>query len=339
MMKDRMDAGSPHRGRPDAGFTLVEVMAAVVILAIALTAVFATFTSQQKSFTTQSRVAEMQQNLRLAAGMLVRDIRLAGYGLPPSNTTDNNDLVQLPAGKLPGGATMIRAFHPVDNTAGPDQIYILYLYDMDANQAPAWLAASMASASSATVDNAAGFLASGKELVLFADNNTADLYQTTSRVGNVLNLGGGYGASGRTYAYDNAVPVRVAKARFVRYYIDAATDPAHPTLMLDRMIDNVAPQPVADDIEDMQFVYGVDTGTDGVVDDEKNGSDGDTLTAAQIPMIRQVRLILLARSHFPERGWSGGRRPAAGNHAAAAASDGYRRRVIEVNIDARNSGT
>ena len=66
----------------EAGFSLIEVMSALVILAIAMTAVFATFISQQKSFTVQNRVAEMQQNLRQAAEYMSRDIRLAGYGIP-----------------------------------------------------------------------------------------------------------------------------------------------------------------------------------------------------------------------------------------------------------------
>ena len=64
----------------------MEVMSALVILAIAMTAVFATFISQQKSFTVQNRVAEMQQNLRQAVEYMSRDIRLAGYGIPDNVT-------------------------------------------------------------------------------------------------------------------------------------------------------------------------------------------------------------------------------------------------------------
>jgi len=84
-------AASRH---PEAGFTLVEVMSALTILAIAMIAVFATFTSQQKSFTVQSRVVEMQQNLRQGVEYLTRDIRLAGYGIPSGTT------VTLPNGIL-----------------------------------------------------------------------------------------------------------------------------------------------------------------------------------------------------------------------------------------------
>ncbi len=64
--------------------------------------------------------------------------------------------------------------------------------------------------------------------------------------------------------------------RFVRYFIDNVTDPDHPTLMLDRMTGNA--QPLADDIEDMQFQYGLDTDGDFVVDTVVNAP-----TAAQVP--------------------------------------------------------
>ncbi len=69
----------------EAGFSLIEVMAALVILSIALTAVFATFISQQKSFTVQSRVAEMQQNLRQAARVHVAGHSPGGVRDSPSS--------------------------------------------------------------------------------------------------------------------------------------------------------------------------------------------------------------------------------------------------------------
>ena len=75
----------PVHRHSEAGFSLIEVMSALVILAIALTAVFATFISQQRSFTVQNRVAEMQQNLRQAVEYMSRDIRMAGSGFPTTS--------------------------------------------------------------------------------------------------------------------------------------------------------------------------------------------------------------------------------------------------------------
>jgi prepilin-type N-terminal cleavage/methylation domain-containing protein len=64
------------------GFTIVELMVALVLSFILVGAIYGTFTSQQKAYTIQDQVAEAQQNARMAMNILVRDIRMAGYGMP-----------------------------------------------------------------------------------------------------------------------------------------------------------------------------------------------------------------------------------------------------------------
>jgi len=322
MTSARKDFIRVHRD-PEAGFSLIEVMSALVILAIAMTAVFATFISQQKSFTTQSRVAEMQQNLRQASECMTRDIRMAGYGIP--------DNVVVPGTENPAGITNIRALYAVDNTTGPDQVYILYMFDMDANQLPAVLATAMTGTGSVNVDNSVGFLTSGQELVLITDATTADLFQTTAAGAGVLTFGAGAYSTGHTKLYGvGPPPSTVAKARFVLYYIDSSTDPAHPSLMVDRNVPGQAAQPLADDIEDMQLTYGLDTNGNGVVDTW-------TASPATPSQIRQVRLQFIARSRLPEAGWSE-TRPTLGNNTGPFTPDGYRRRIQDIVIDVRNSG-
>lgn len=324
-----------HR-HPEAGFSLVEVMVALIILTIAMTAVFATFISQQQSFTVQNRVAEMQQNLRQAVEYLSRDIRLAGYGIP--------DNVSIPNGVVVTGVTSIRSLYAKDNTTGPDQIYILYMFDMDSNQRPTNLSSPMATsgATISTMDNVSGRFVDN-ELILVTDNTntTGDLYQisgtptgtTISLNGSSYNVHPNFPSGG----YLSNPPAMVAKARFVRYFIDNTTDPAHPTLMVQRL-GSTAPQPVADDIEDMQLTYGLDTNADGNVDAWRNEVGGPNLSVpAEIPQVRQVRLRFIARTRLPEAGWSE-TRPALGNRAAGTTPDGYRRRTYEIVIDVRNSG-
>jgi type IV pilus assembly protein PilW len=307
----------------EAGFSLVEVMSALVILAIAMTAVFATFISQQQSFTVQNRVAEMQQNLRQAVEFMSRDIRMAGYGIPDNITVPNNVIA--------AGVTSMRALYAKDNTTGPDEIYVLYMFDMDANQPPAVNTAAMTGTGSVNVDNTTGFLPTGGELVLITDGATADLYQTTAAGAGVLTFGAGVYNAGHTKLYGvGPPPSTVAKARFVRYFIDASTDPAHPTLMVDRNTPGQAAQPLADDIEDMQLTYGLDTGGDGIV-------DAWTSSPATPSQIRQIQLQYIARTRLPEAGWSE-TRPALGNHAIGTTPDGYRRRTYDIVLDVRNSG-
>ncbi|MBE0569135.1 MAG: PilW family protein [Deltaproteobacteria bacterium] len=348
MKEGRRKTGDRFRGSAEAGFTLIEVLMALAIMTIAMTAVFATFLSQQQSFTVQSRVAEMQQNLRIAVDSMTRDIRMAGYGMPLTTNTVN-DNVALPGTMNPAGITTMRSLYAVDNTAGPDQLYILYLYDMDDNQPPGTLSVMAADLTSVNVviDNslANGFLPGGGELVLVADGVTADLFQTTSVTAGTtptLNFAGGPAYNGGSPLHTKLYvagaspgfpPTVVGKARFVRYFIE------NNTLMVDRMIGGgVTPQPLADDIEDLQLSYGLDTDSDGFVDASRNDMGDAVMTAGEIRQVRQVRLHLVARSRLPEKDWSG-IRPAIGNHPGAATNDGYRRRTIEVNIDVRNSGT
>ena len=72
------------------GFTLVELLIAMAITGIVAGAIFTAFQSQQKSYLIQDQVTEMQQNLRAAMDIMVRDIRMAGYsqGAPGFGITD-----------------------------------------------------------------------------------------------------------------------------------------------------------------------------------------------------------------------------------------------------------
>lgn len=65
------------------GFTLVELMIAMAVGGIVMAAVMTAFMSQHRSYLAQDDVVEMQQNVRVAMDMLVRDIRSAGYN--PNN--------------------------------------------------------------------------------------------------------------------------------------------------------------------------------------------------------------------------------------------------------------
>ncbi len=61
------------------GFTLVELMIAIVISGIIAGALYSTYLVQQRSYTAQEAVAEMQQNIRAALVTMEHDIRMAGY--------------------------------------------------------------------------------------------------------------------------------------------------------------------------------------------------------------------------------------------------------------------
>ena len=65
--------------KKNAGFTLVELMIAMVVSMIVVAAIYSVFRVQRRTYTVQEQVAAMQQNLRAANILLGIDVRMAGY--------------------------------------------------------------------------------------------------------------------------------------------------------------------------------------------------------------------------------------------------------------------
>ncbi len=61
------------------GFSLIELIVVLVISSAVLSGIYSVYTTNQRVFTTQQQVVEMEQNLRAASFMLVNDLRMAGY--------------------------------------------------------------------------------------------------------------------------------------------------------------------------------------------------------------------------------------------------------------------
>ena len=73
-----------------SGFSLIELMVAMVVGILALAAIYGAFQSQQRAQATQQMVVDMQQNARAALAFMTREIRMAGYQ-PTSHDGVDND--------------------------------------------------------------------------------------------------------------------------------------------------------------------------------------------------------------------------------------------------------
>jgi len=62
------------------GISLIEILISLVISSILIAALYLTFTNNQKTYIVQEQVVDMQQNARIAADRMVREIRMAGFG-------------------------------------------------------------------------------------------------------------------------------------------------------------------------------------------------------------------------------------------------------------------
>jgi type IV pilus assembly protein PilW len=77
-----MKGGIPvahNRKKRRAGFTIIELLVTLSISSILIAAAYRTFSSQHKIYHVQNEVMEMQQGVRFAMDILVRDIRMGGF--------------------------------------------------------------------------------------------------------------------------------------------------------------------------------------------------------------------------------------------------------------------
>src|SRR5207344_1818898 len=63
----------------EQGFTLVELMVALVIAAILVVGINQMYQSSQNAYLAQDQMAELQQNARIGIEEMIREMRLAGY--------------------------------------------------------------------------------------------------------------------------------------------------------------------------------------------------------------------------------------------------------------------
>jgi type IV pilus assembly protein PilW len=84
------------------GFTMVELLVAMVVSLLALAAIYSTFLAQHRSYQVQEEASNMQQNIRTAMYYMEREIRMAGndpfntgnFGFVSGTSTANANVIQ-----------------------------------------------------------------------------------------------------------------------------------------------------------------------------------------------------------------------------------------------------
>jgi len=299
------------------GFTLVELLVAMAIATVILTAIFSTFKSQQDSYVVQSQLAMTQQNVRGAMQLISRDIQMAGY-----YTNFETSIITMDWDGMGANESM----HPIiyarnnisaagddikDNT---DLVVIVKASMEDGRQLALGEAASGTTASSTLRD--AGNLTQDKYALLVKnDLSRAEFFRVTNSTG-IINLSKSLLES---YSEDDWI----FRADIIIYYVDDA-DPAHPNLMRRNLGNNEQAQVMAEDIDNLQFRYVLEDGS--MTDSGFNERD-----------VRAVEIYLLARTRNIIRGYTD---PNTYNMGSMNVTpiDGYRRKLLKALIKTRNIG-
>jgi prepilin-type N-terminal cleavage/methylation domain-containing protein len=297
----------PERRRV-RGFTMAELMVAVVILAVITTGALLVFTTQHQTYVGQERVLEVQQDARLVTEMVLADVRLGGF-LVPKNTG---------IGGIDGGASapdIICMSDPsVLDEAEIDTANARFggarLQSTLGNDAPT--VSLVASTMDIDGDGDADF-AVGSGILVSDGSDTHCARVTGINAGNVtftpktpagFSVGTGAG---------RAVPA-------VIYELNGTTLRRNSVLL-------------STQIENLQVEYAIDLDDDGTIG--AGEFPVHDMTASDPDLIRGARISVIARTPAEDPSFRSSGMPAAGNHDAGP-PDGFLRRRFSANVIARN---
>jgi type IV pilus assembly protein PilW len=305
-----------------SGFSLVELMVALTIGLIILSAVSLLFVNSKKTYTTQDRLARLQENARFAMQFLVKDLRLTGYygciseinadtvnntlgstafaydaqvPLEGANNISNSSGTSASGTWYPSGSTTMPATDAADGTD------VIAIRMADANS-PAYLTQEMSNVTDVLnlntyVDPATStpYFNVG-DIVMMSDCASADIMQvslvnTTSppQLGHSSGLSKAYSPSTGT----STDGTRVMKFTTRQYFIATGAS-GNPALFRKDLTGN--PVELVDGIESLQVLYGKDTDNDKVPNVYLKAGDTGLQSAADWASVVSVRVGILART-------------------------------------------
>jgi len=324
--------------RRTAGFTLIELMIAVGILAVVVTAVMQSFVVQNKAYTVTDQVIEAQQNLRAVAWLFERDARMAGFMVPEAaalcalDRNNQPDIVWFtdadaidPAGQERNalgsevstasytGGTGLRML-----TVGDVVLDGIPFYDTDGDGTADADFAVGAGAILVDLDDPARGSACG----IVADVPSGTSVQVDFLTAITPSLG----------AQLRLVPAHV-------YQVDTTGDA--PVLLRNGRL-------LATGIEDLQLAFFFDRNRNGRIDDptlvtgELPGGTGGAPPYASNAWdnrdLREINISLVVRTRAADQEHPSGQFQTTENRVAPGGNDGFRRRVHSSTVRVRNVG-
>ena len=315
-----------RRHRPQAGFTLVELMISLVLFAFAIAGVLSVAVSLTAGFREQRQAVMSEGAVRAAMDFVADAVRSASPAMTGGAIEDLTGT---------SGACATGSIKVTNSTSAPDSVEVVFAYGAVATSLRS---AYTSSATTVTVTDASNFIAG--DTILLTDGTTGHLVHVNAVNGSsgVLTLAAPGGCTAASLpASGYPIGTFVLRALRANFYI-GTFDGQPNTLLMDPGADGVDPEPLAENIEDMQIATGVeqDSPSDGIQSDEWFSANTASLTGA----IRALRITLVARTTDPLRGGGTGTppffRPLAEDHPAALATDWYRRRVLTSTVEIRN---
>lgn len=275
------------------GFSLVELMVAMVLGLMLIGGVIQVFVGNKLMFDTNIGVARMQENARFALAEIARDLRMAGY------RGCNSDAVQL--------ANLVKIGNVANDFFGFDAT--LLGFDAEANQWSDVIAATYATANdlsgaadrvviksldrdllrlAAPLESTATSLTlqavknvSADDLLFVGDCEKGATVAVTGVSGSTVEFGGAENLSlpltadqSRFVTADTLVHQFQVKSYFIARSQAYTNNRGERPWSLWRRVNNRAAEELAVGVQDLQLLYGVDNNTDGIPDTFVRASTG-----------------------------------------------------------------
>ncbi len=338
--------------RNNRGFSLIETMVAIVISSILIAAVSATYIVQNRSYSVQDDVAELNTQTKMAHDIIRRTIKGAPFSYR-DNMADN-----IPAA-LSGGFSSANIITPTDSTTSTDAITITTALEIgnlwpvgNANN-PALpcnntvhtnvvdpLSVNTLNADlvvSGTVSPVAGsyLIIGGREFAIVQAYNVGTSFITfTESIGQEHNLSDtsdpGDGVCDQGVTVHMLIDTTFCvdgnnNLRRIRLGSIPATCTGSPTGNFNQII--------AENIEDLQFAYAVDVAVPlGEIDGSAGMLDNAIFSSGILPInfsrIRAVRINILSATDMTDRNFTGLGNPPSTieNRGYPQTGDNFRRR-------------
>ena len=338
----------------ESGFTLLELLVTMAIFGIVLGGILKVYDTNNYTYKVQEEVVTMHQNVRVAKMFLERDVRMAGCGMGAmfgfggvttyavennnnSGATGSDSLtvryidyeagdcgtdpmgLSAPCSDLP--TLTLSGTMPADSTVANLQEEIGF------GPYSAWLNDCYCDGTTYTQP-----IPSFMALITSPDGSQSDLVIITGAqdTGGLDNLSNGPNAVFQGVVYPNQIVNGYEDGSKIRFfnanqYTEVVYDLVNGVLRRNG-------DPIAEDIDDFQIAFGLDTDSDGVVDGWINNVDLDDNTKLQV---RLVRINVLGHTASEHRGYKN-LRPAIEDHPSAASNDGFRRKLLQVTVQVRN---
>ena len=269
------------------GLSIVELMIALTIGLVILVAVTTLLVNSKRAYTTQDRLARVQENGRFAMQFLIKDLRLAGYyGCSNDITSINNTLDTSDPSKfypfnaaypLEGLEAAGGAWYPSNSTtmpskpvkAGTDAVAIRKLDPSSSFS----LVKEMPNESAVLFLDSASGLKDG-DVVMVSDCSSGDLFQITNiqdgsgvnsgKKGVVHNPGGGDPGNATQELSKSYSPPGASIMKFTssKYFISTGAGGGPALFREDETVTPPVAEELVEGIESLQILYGKDTDGD-----------------------------------------------------------------------------